>query len=132
MDQTYYPIRYRFGWFFKRFWVSFGQTALKLLDSNKEKYIEIAYKDINHIYKIPFSIDQILIFCEEDLLKKFSRKDLDWFPPAPLLAGNLYYFSLYSWKRNELIKLFQNHGVKTSVDPLELKKLWEKSTKVQK
>lgn len=130
MDK-YYLIRYEQSWIWKKFWVTFENRGINLFDNKKDKFLTIPYGDIHHVIKIPFSIDQIRVFCEKDVLENYPEKDVKWFPPRPLISKKVFEFSIFSLKRKEIIKKFEEHGVKTSTTPMELKKYWEKIVKQQ-
>ncbi len=129
MDNEYL-IRYDFGWFWKKYRMIFNEKIILLSDIKKENFIEIAYKDISHVYRQPLSLDQIDIYCTKDILRDYPTEKVSWFPARPKLTPKVVMFSIHSLKRNEIIESFVKHGVKTSIDPISLKEYWDNYGKI--
>ena len=120
-----YVIRYSFGIIWKKYSIIFNDKFITLFDDKKINSIGIYYQDISHIFRQPLSFDQIDIYCLDDILKNRPSENTLWFPPRPTYNSKVFWFSIHSLKRGQIIKSFANHGVKTTLDPMEWKSYWD-------
>ena len=120
-----YLIRYSYGWIWKKYWLVFNDKYITLFDDKKKNSLKILYKDISHVFKQPLSLTQIDIYCTVDILKDYPPDEINWFPPKPVVNPKVYWFSVHIFKRNDVVKSFDAHGIKTSISPISWKDYWE-------
>lgn len=128
---TEYLVSLSHGWFWERYWLTFNESSITLSDHKKKNCIEISYKDISHVFKQPLSFDQVVIYCIDDILKSYPQEKTAWFRPRPVFTKKVFMFSIHSFKRGEIIKSFQQHGIAITITPLAFKKYWEDIVKKQ-